>query len=202
MESHFFGLTDFERIESGEIDPIQQTGENTVMVLKQLPGSPDYGVVATFFVSDRGPQLFDLSIKPWSYEKWPPTTLTTEIIRSVPLDRLYEDVHYAVMNWRQPLNLDLDIDLREFKRNPRPGRRGRADIFYARIAADYVELLATSSTPTKDLAKKHHYGESQMRDFLNKARTRGLLTRPERGRAGGQLTQKGRDLLAKSEGSK
>ena len=69
-------------------------------------------------------------------------------------------------------------------------------MFYARLASEYVELLMTSSTPTKDLSEMHNYSATSMRDFLNQARARGLLTRPQRGQAGGQLTEDALKLLA------
>ncbi len=111
------------------------------------------------------------------------------------MSRLYELVRGYVSISRQ-LEIPLDIDLQEFARNPRPGRRGRPDAFYARLAAQYVELLKTSSTPTKDLAALRDYSASSTRDFLNQARKRGLLTRASEGRAGGELTDKARGLLS------
>ena len=192
--SQGYSPTDFELYEErGEV-PFHQRDEDTVAVWQRLPGNPHYGVVGTFFISDRGPQLVGLSFSPWSYEKWPIEMLTTAMIRSVPLDRLYEQVRYYISN-SQALSIDLDVDLKEFARNRRPGRSGRPDVFYARLAAEYVELLATSSTPTKDLAERHHYSATSMRDYLNQARSRGLLTRSQRGRAGGQLTERAGRLL-------
>ena len=114
--------------------------------------------------------------------------------RAAPIDRLYEMVRVVVSD-AQGFGVNLDVDVTEFARRPRPGRSGRPDIFYARLAAEYIELLRTGSTPTKDLAEKHHYSPASMRDYLNKARSRGLLTRPQRGRAGGELTDKARRLL-------
>lgn len=189
-----FGPTYFELYEErGEV-PLEQLDEDRVAVWERLPGNPEYAVVGTFFIGARGPQLVGLSFNPWSWQKWPPEMLTTAMIRSAPLDRLYELVRHGVAN-AQALSLDLDVDVKEFTRNRRPGRSGRPDVFYARLAAEYVELLTTSSTPTKDLAERHNYSSTSMRDYLNQARSRDLLTPSPSGRAGGQLTDKARRLL-------
>ncbi len=84
----------------------------------------------------------------------------------------------------------------------RPGRRGRDDNFYAVIASFYVEAVARrSAQPVKDAATTLSeawgatYTDTYVRDLLNEARRRELLTRPPRGRAGGELTEKARKLL-------
>jgi hypothetical protein len=198
--SQGYSPTYFERYEElGEV-PFQQLDLDQVAVWERLPGNPDYAVVGTFFISNRGPQLIGLSFSPWSYEKWPVEMLTTAMIRSAPLDRLYELTRYAISH-SQAYGINLDVDLTEFARNRRPGRSGRPDVFYARLAAEYVELLSTSSTPTKDLARRHNYSPTSMRDYLNQARVRGLLTPSQRGRAGGELTEKAMRLLRAEPGS-
>lgn len=83
----------------------------------------------------------------------------------------------------------------------RPGRRGRQHIFYAEVAAAYVKELAESATPTKTLAAKLHVSASQLRNMLGEARRRELLTDSPKGRAGGALTPKARDILAEAEGN-
>jgi hypothetical protein len=167
-----------------------------VRTWREVPGSPEILAVGHFMLSDNGPTLIGLSFTHYAAEPWPPPPVTASVVRRAPIELLYKQVRgYVLIS--ESLGMGLDIDIREFARHPRPGRRGRDDIYYARLAAEYVELLTTSSTPTKDLAEKHHYSATVMRDYLNQARSRGLLTRPERGRAGGQLTEKARDLLTK-----
>ena len=153
--------TDFEVFEDRGEPPYAQIDEDQIAVWQRLPGNPEYAVVATFFVSNRGPQLVGLSFSPWSFETWPPAMLTAAMVRTAPLDRLYERIRFYVAN-SQAASIDLDIDLKEFARNKRPGRRGRPDVFYARLAAEYVDLLSTSSTPTKDLAERHHYSATSI----------------------------------------
>ena len=83
---------------------------------------------------------------------------------------------------------------RDFNRTPRPGRRGRPEKFYAEVAATYAAHLR-DPTPLKSTAAKLGIPEKTVRHFLAQARDRGLLTKAPRGRAGGQLTEKGRKLL-------
>lgn len=90
----------------------------------------------------------------------------------------------------------------------RPGRAGRSDEFYVRWAEAYIDLLAKGSrSPIKDLAahppvKIEGFGTSQQGDaqaavraIIQEARRRDLLSKPPRGKAGGDLTQAGLELL-------
>lgn len=78
----------------------------------------------------------------------------------------------------------------------RPGSSGRPEVFYVDIAARYVKAVDDGSRrPVADVAKQLGYSHQYVRDLLNGARERGLLTRPPRGRAGGQLTDEARRLL-------
>jgi hypothetical protein len=87
-----------------------------------------------------------------------------------------------------------------FAEIPRPGRRGRDDRAYAEMAALYVEELATNPrSAVKTLALRLSYADSQVRSILSEARRRGLLTRPPRGRAGGELTSGALELLRPRE---
>jgi hypothetical protein len=76
----------------------------------------------------------------------------------------------------------------------RPGRQGRSDLDYARVAAHYVQNLS-SATPLKDLAKQLNFSTSQVRNLLYEARRRGLLTAAPKGKSGGALTERARALI-------
>lgn len=80
----------------------------------------------------------------------------------------------------------------------RPGRAGRSDVEYARLALLYVDLL-DHPTPAKELARREYLSPSQVRNLLVVARRRHLLTDPPVGRAGGELTDKARRLLAQAK---
>ena len=87
----------------------------------------------------------------------------------------------------------------EFHRTPRPGRSGRDDSFYARWAAEYVDLVSSGPKPLKHLAKKRNVSDSQARSLLYEARRRGLLTRSLPGTAGGHLTPKAMRILRRQD---
>jgi hypothetical protein len=88
----------------------------------------------------------------------------------------------------------LSVDTLQAPR--RPGRRGRPDLFYAEFASEYVEIAKTTPHATAELARRRDYDPRYVRDLLNQARNRGLLTRPPSGRAGGTLTPKAIALLS------
>lgn len=83
----------------------------------------------------------------------------------------------------------------------RPGRRGRDDLQYARIAAMYVQILDSgSSRPNAEAAAALHFSPSQFSQLIYRARQRGLLSPSPPGRAGGALTKKAIRLLEVEDG--
>ncbi len=92
----------------------------------------------------------------------------------------------------------------------RPGRAGRSDDFYAVWAVAYLERVrAGSRHPAKDLAARPPFrlkgdlpdaggaSVNTVRDILQEARRRGLLSSPPRGTSGGELTEKAERILSK-----
>src|SRR5262249_23452170 len=86
---------------------------------------------------------------------------------------------------------------RVFAQRPRPGRAGRDDLFYARIAATYVEAcIADRRRGLVELqrrlaAQRQHFSPAQLRSLVGEARRRGLLTAPpHKGVQGGELTSR------------
>lgn len=80
---------------------------------------------------------------------------------------------------------------------PRTGRKGRPDIDFAVWADRYVTARnQTKGRPMKVLmAENPGFSNAAIKAILHKARGRGLLTKSEQGRAGGDLTKKAIDLL-------
>lgn len=80
------------------------------------------------------------------------------------------------------------------------GRRGRAntDRAYAELASAYLLALG-DGLKVRDLARKVGWSPKTVGNRLTEARRRGLLTYPPPGRAGGELTEKARHLLAQEE---
>jgi hypothetical protein len=82
------------------------------------------------------------------------------------------------------------------RQTTRPGRRGRPDLFYAEWASRYVTALAAGPNPLAALVDLDHgYTEGAIRGYLHEARNRLLLTAAPPGKAGGELTKKGRATL-------
>jgi hypothetical protein len=82
----------------------------------------------------------------------------------------------------------------------RPGRRGRTDLEYAKVAREYADLVAAGDEgPVLTLAKRLIAAESTIRNQLTEARKRGLLTSTRPGRAGGRLTARATRILKDAE---
>jgi len=111
-------------------------------------------------------------------------TEITEQMESPFLRRMLEQMGHT--GWADPF---IEI--------PRPGRKGRPPTEYAIWADRYVARLHTGDAhPLKWLTQQYPgFSESALRAILNTARTRGLLTQSPSGKAGGELTQAGIDLL-------
>jgi hypothetical protein len=189
-----FGLTGYEQREEAGEPHCWQEDDGVLAVEEPLPVCPQYLVTARFHIGSSGPQLIGLDFGWTTFLLWPPPMLTTVMYRAAPIDILYKKAR-AWLSISVPVGLDFDVELKEFKLHPRPGRQGRSDTFYAGVAAQYVEISGSSSTPTKDLAEKLHLSASRTRDLLHQARQRKLLTKTTRGLAGGQLTEKAKGLL-------
>jgi hypothetical protein len=87
----------------------------------------------------------------------------------------------------------------------RVGRRGRPDLYYARLAAAYVSAVESGNPrPVAAVAEQlgDGYSSAYVRDALHRARERGLLIRPPRGRAGGRLTNKALAMLDENKEKK
>lgn len=81
----------------------------------------------------------------------------------------------------------------------RPGRRGRPDVFYAELAAEYVAWLESPDDQTlTEFAQTRFVSESQMRNLLHEARYRKLLSKSPPGKAGGHLTERAIALLVEA----
>ena len=194
MDHHPLGFTDFELLEETGGPFCWAVGDDQIGTVDRLEDYPGWIVLARFFLSGGGIQLVRLTIEPASPLPWPPSPiLTTAVIRNVHVDRLYRTAH----NWLSiSKEVGIEVDVSDFQLRRRPGRWGRSDLFYARAAARYVELLVTSSSPTTDLGREMDLRPTQARDLLHQARQRELLTASAKGKAGGELTKKALRLLS------
>lgn len=146
-------------------------------------------------------------------------TLGSRLLREVPVGEMERALRRAALPvraaraYRTPLltevdsgGADAEADLlrwrawsSEFVVRPRPGAAGRGDRPYAAVAACYVAAFERGeATPARAVAAELGFEETAVRNYLTKARERGLLTSAVPGRPGGQLTDKARGQLART----
>lgn len=162
-----------------EIDGVAKLRE-----LRVVAGDIDAQVTKRESVTDLGLTLADPD---------PDRELTATMLRRVAVDRLARIARLGVDS-----ELVTNPRIEPFLIDPRrPGRRGRDDLEYARLALEYAtEIESGNRHPTKTLAAAHHVGVNRMSQLINEARNRGLLTRPRsKGRPGGELTDAAVELI-------
>jgi hypothetical protein len=140
--------------------------------------------------------------------------LTARALRRVHLGRAIELAYGQLEEWLErdqrygrPLPSKFTREAVSVPR--RPGRKGRDDRFYAVVAAAYVDALKMGSRqPVRAAARTLSqrsggtYEPAYVRDLLHGARQRGLLTRPPKVRAGGELTEKALEALSEERGAR
>lgn len=197
MNDHPFGYTNFELRELAGHPHAWEEMDDVLVTEHRLPDFPEWVVTTRFLVTSGSPLLIGVSLEPASLYPWPPKTpLNPNVLRSVKTT----DLKRRARAWiRVGPEIGIEAQAAEFRDNRRPGKARREDIFYVQVGVRYLQLLATGS-PTKLLASELHVSQSQARDLIHEARRRKLLTKTERGRAGGRLTEKAQRLLLAEEG--
>ena len=124
-----------------------------------------------------------------SSDAWlPADDLTASAVRTLPLRLLREIAIESVEKYGEgPLS---EAERRSLSQ--RPGRAGRSDAFYAHWASRYVGKTG-SRAPIAELARENGLRREQVRDLIQQARERGLLT-PGRSSL---LTKKAKTILKK-----
>jgi hypothetical protein len=138
----------------------------------------------------------------------PPGGLTADILRAVPIGEHRRLIENSLGEWKATLGKEFFMrrDLGELVEviaqdvAQRPGHEGRGDPFYARVAALYVARIEEGNRrPIPQIARELGRTPAYVRNVLHDARQRGLLTKTQPGKAGGNLTAKARRLLARKE---
>lgn len=190
-------LSAFQRPEELEFEEWYLPDPDHMVLHTRHEKDPDWAITAFFEVQSGGAVLSGLLVRPaggWS----PPGGLTSDIVRGINLSTLRKRSLRRVRYLETPPYLGVDLvshsDRRPGERK-RPGRRGRTDLDYARLASRYVDLL-DDPTPIKLMASQDDLSEITIRGLLYEARKRGLLTSATPGQAGGKLTDKAVRLLS------
>lgn len=194
-KNHPLGLTGFELRELAGHPHAWEEMEDVVAIERRVQDCPDWIITGRFYAGSHGLQLLSLTIEAASLYPWPPRQpLNTAVVRSVHLADLHRRAR-AAMAAGQQIGIGVEMEASEFRLNRRPGKAGRPDMFYVRMVVRYLQLVETTSSPTKSLAAEIHESQSTTRDIISEARRRRLLSRTRRGVAGGQLTRKALRLL-------
>jgi hypothetical protein len=152
--------------------------------------------------ADTDPRVVSVTVSERPRKEWPvaqelldatpdewlePVPITARQLREVPIGTIVLEAVWA---------RDADTEGGEYTgrlSNPRK-LRAHDDRYFATWAAHYVRLNG-SKRAVSELAERFEVDRARVRDTLNTARSRGLLTRGQRGRSGGQLTAKAIDAL-------
>jgi hypothetical protein len=151
------------------------------------------------------PSVVGLSVKRNRYRRgWPPGGLTSRAIRKINLGTAFRLFRQEVLGaWDDPLGPEGRLTVRGFTgvrpaKRGHPGRRGHDDLTYAKVAALYARAVALGSrAPVRVVAQELVITIDHAKRLVGVARKRGLLTPGRRGRAGGELTDRARELLAR-----
>lgn len=169
---------------------------NVAVVARVLGGR--WSLRAFLVANDQGPEFTAIELRPAD---------TSDVLGSRLLRKLgFGEVVEEASRWLNDDGVGGFFGDEWVKPLPRPGRRGRSDVFYARWAQRYVDALAQNPKhPIKhivDTATEPGTTASQVRWYLTAARERNLLTEAPAGGAGGELTDKARLLLTQVANNK
>jgi hypothetical protein len=187
------------------VDMIEQTDSGTVRALVRWGSAPGVSYVLEVMPDGR---LIEFCARADAAGE-----VSARGLRKAPLGRMQaavrSEVAEVVEGWRwsarkrnvrASLMEDIEALARDFLERERPGAAGRDDAHYAAIAAMYLDVLADpqrGTTPVlKILAERLGKSPKTVRNYLFEARERSLLTSLGRGRAGGQLTDKAKEILS------
>ena len=202
-----------------------KTGEYWV----EFPLDEQWIAACRMFAQDGQPVVGELRIFPsetsrpvcggrWSAEilgdmaKVPPGGLTARLLRKVRIgghvQHFTKSLKDSIFGWERikwqrwpPVRAGfvppVDRNIR------RLGRKGKPDLFYAKIAKVYVSWLQSGSRkPVEKIAEARNLDSKRVRAMIHQARKRNLLTLGRQGRPGGSLTDRCREVLGKSPNSK
>jgi hypothetical protein len=161
----------------------------------RVPRSPAWGMVATFDLQRPGTPMVKLTIEP-AITSFPRRGIAATVVRGVPFDALRTEARVMA---RLPPTVGLGLRPDQLGPSRVSAQSPYDDLFFAQWAARYVNEQQRGHKPVVVLAEAHCLSPATIRNYLQQARDRGLLTEAPPGRAGGDLTDKARDLLRDQE---
>ncbi|GAA3171535.1 hypothetical protein [Nonomuraea roseoviolacea] len=125
--------------------------------------------------------------------------ITTSTLRAIPLANVIEARKKAQATNQQRHNFVLHAATREIRRmveeDPRPGSRGRPDLFYVMVAFAYAIQALRSKSPVNALAQATGADRRTAENWIRLARERGMISAPTPGMPGGKWTPKAEQVL-------
>ena len=133
----------------------------------------------------------------------PPGGITARLLRTVKVGKYPDRLLDNYRRWVKKefgvaalKRLDEHVGRPSRRRRRRPRTRRASDLYYAKLAGDYAMLWQRGiRTPTMELSKLRGLPLEKMRSHIHLARANGLLPETTRGKAGGVLTPKARQIL-------
>jgi hypothetical protein len=142
----------------------------------------------------------------WTVQEFGPAAsvpkggIGSQLVRRIPfaaLDSLPEIIGWVASNRPTSMSTLREVGLDVGTRGKRPGPKGHSDTYLALLALRYWKLVMShNSRPNKVLAEEEKVTSEAIRDRIQAARDRGLLTSPPKpGKPGGHLTPRAVELV-------
>lgn len=152
-----------------------------------------------FWLQENGEEDF---LDEYAYPGYPVpgAGVNTGLLRRIPYAEIVRQVSLGFIDNVEAFGLEPDLaEWQTFGHQIERRTSGgpdRGDAFYAAIAARFVALVASANKhPIKTIADEESYSENTVKSWLSQARKRQLLESLGRGRRGGALTDKAKQLL-------
>lgn len=129
----------------------------------------------------------------------PGEPVTARLLRRLPLGQIQDFARDELVSHKTSPSRSMQKLAagwaQAFEEVGRPGRRGRDDVAYAAVAAMYV----AHGHDVHKVADELGYSVARIRNILYEARQprRALLTSAPKGRSGGELTDKAKEILSR-----
>ncbi|MFD8532117.1 hypothetical protein ACFV0L_32355 [Streptosporangium canum] len=155
-----------------------------------------------------GPVELHITAKPDANSRDVQGGITTGTLRAIPLPEMTEEARQpwpmiesatrSLTTHAQTADKAVELIRSTVEAEPRPGRSGRPDLFYALVAYAYFAYSRLGTNAIRRLAEATGVERRTAENWVNHARDkRGMLTDPPSGKAGGELTEKAKQLLLK-----
>lgn len=147
---------------------------------------------------DKRPRLSDFAVYPIDSDETI-RGITSKHLAGLKLDTIRQAIAEDTAG-EEMADPEWTERLKRISESMSTGRANRRDdLFYAQVAAVYVEVTShTRRGIYESMSLRLPLAASTLADVVKEARKRELLTRPINGRSGGTLTDKARDLLERN----